>query len=370
MSKHRGMGRRGRSAIVTSGIALGALALLALPFAGGGTNTFFSRHDLVSDGFVPADFTDPNLVNAWGLAASPTGPWWVAAADSGVATVYDGDGNILPLVVSIPGIPGPGEPTGMAFNPTPEFVVSDGPDSGPAAFLFASEDGTISGWNPNVPPSSTQAFIVVDNSPTGAIYKGLALSVTPKINLLYATDFHNNKVDVFRGDFTPFDTHGGFVDPNLPSGFAPFGIAYLAGKIYVTYAMQDAAGEDDVTGEGLGYVDVYEIGGAFVKRLISAGPLNAPWGLALAPPGFGTFGSTLLVGNFGDGRINAFDPKTGLHRGRLKDGTGRALRIDGLWALGFGNDALAGSSDTLYFTAGPDDEAHGLFGRIDAVIGG
>ena len=367
MSKHSGMGSSRRRAVVAGAISVGALALVALPFAGGGTNTFYSRHDLVSDGFVPADNTDPNLVNAWGLAASPTGPWWVAAADSGVATVYDGNGAILPLVVSIPGIPGPGEPTGMVFNPTSEFEITDGPDTAPASFLFASEDGTISAWSGSVPPGSTQAQIVI--SSPGAIYKGLALAATPKINLLYATDFHNGRIDVFHGDFTPYSTSG-FVDPTLPSGFAPFGIAYLRGKIYVTYAMTDANAEDDVAGEGLGYVDVYEIGGQFVKRLISAGPLNAPWGLALAPEGFGGFGDTLLVGNFGDGKINSFDPKSGLHRGKLKDASGHALRIDGLWGLGFGNDATAGPSSTLYFTAGPDDEAHGLYGRIDAVIGG
>jgi uncharacterized protein (TIGR03118 family) len=362
-----------RSGSVVGVLAIVGIAAATMGAARVGPHIIYTQHNLVSDGFVPADFTDPNMVNAWGLVPNPTAFWWVANAETGTSTLYDGDGNIQSLVVSIPSTGGPGtqgEPTGIVFNPTTDFVITDGTNSGAAAFLFAGEDGVISGWSPAVPPPppSKQAFIAVDSSPSGAIYKGLALAVTRHGNRLYATDFHNGKVDAFDGQFNPIFT-GGFVDPTLPAGYAPFGIAFLNEKVYVTYAKQDAAGEDDVPGPGFGYINVFSATGKFVRRLVSQAELNAPWGLALAPADFTGFGNQLMVGNFGDGRINVYDPIDGRHRGLLKVADGTPIEIDGLWGLSFGNGGSAGPKNQLFFTAGPDDEAHGLFGRFDVTIG-
>jgi len=208
------------------------------------------------------------------------------------------------------------------------------------------------------PPFSTQSFLVADRSDEGAIYKGLAIASTPDGDFLYASDFHNARVDMFDGDFNLVNTPGAFVDPKLPAGFAPFGIQNIGGQIIVSYARQDADAEDEVAGQGLGFVDAFDPSGAFLGRVVSRGQLNAPWGLALAPAGFGRFGGDLLVGNFGDGRINAYAPQS--------NGPYEFLAIDGLWALQFGNGAAAGPTDTLFFTAGPDEESHGLFGKIEA----
>ena len=336
--------------------------------------TFYQQHNLVSDGFVSADHTDSNLVNAWGLASSPTSPWWVADNGMGVSTLYKGSGDINPLVVNVPGAdgtPNGAAPTGIVFSGSADFVVSDGTFSGPSRFIFASEDGTISGWSPAVPPPppSHQAQLAVNNSASGAIYKGLALLSTDSGNFLYATDFHNNKIDVFDGQFHAVTSPGGFHDSHIPNQFAPFGIAAIGGKLYVSYAKQDADAHDNLNGAHLGYVDVFDSNGNLLKRLIKKGKLNAPWGLAVAPANFGNFSNRLLVGNFGDGRINAYDINNGHFKGTLRSSPGHPIQIDGLWGIGFGNGADSGPTNTLYFAAGPDDEAHGLYGRIDLTLG-
>lgn len=339
-----------------------ALAAFGARGAGGG----YLTHFLVSDGFISADHTDPNLVNAWGIAFNPTGPVWIADNGTGVSTLYDGQGNIVPLVVQIPAAGGGagGPPTGVVFNPTAGFEASKG---NPARFIFAGEDGVISGWSPAVDP--THAVALADNSAGGAVYKGIALAAGGNGPLLYATDFHNGKVDVFDSTMAPVAT-GGFVDPEIPDGFAPFGIAAINGDLFVTYARQDDARHDDVKGPGLGFVDVFDAGGHLVKRLISRGQLNAPWGLVVAPDAFGKFGGRLLVGNFGDGTINVYDPSDGKPLGRLRDPHRARIAIDGLWGLAFGNGFRGQLADSLYFTAGPAGESHGLYGRIDAVGSG
>lgn len=332
-----------------------------------------NRYDvvpLVSDGSVPAPHFDAALVNPWGLTRGPAGPWWVANNGTGRATLYAGDGVANPLVVSLPG---DAAPTGIVFNDGESFVVSDGTLSGPALFLFVGESGQVFGWNPTVPPPipSPTAFLVHDDSASGALYKGLAIAATGAGDRLYLTDFRNRRVEVLDGSFQPVALpDGAFVDPNLPEDFAPFGIQNLQGRIFVTYAQRDDDGEDDVAGQGHGFVSAFDTDGLFLARIASRGQLNSPWGLALAPQGFGRFRGDLLVGNFGSGKIAAFSLSDDLRRSRF-DGflagvNGRPIAIQGLWALGFGNNLGAGSSDTLFFTSGPGDEQHGLFGRLDA----
>ena len=330
---------------------------------------FYEQHNLVSDGAVPADLVDPVLVNAWGLVASATSPWWVADNATGFSTLYNGNtGAKIGLTVSVPGAP-----TGIVFNGGAGFVVANGAAQGPARFIFASEDGTISGWNPAVPPppTSTHAQVAVDNSASGAVYKGLAIAVTSVGDRLYATNFHAGTVDVFDASFHAVP--GGFTDPDLPAGYAPFGIRALGGVIYVTYALQDADKHDDVAGVGHGFVNAFDTDGHLLRRVASRGRLNSPWGLALAPADFGQFGGNLLVGNFGDGHINAFDLERFegngelQERGQLHAANGAPVAIDGLWALAFGNGAGAGPTNALFFTAGPFDEEHGLFGKVVAT---
>jgi len=343
---------------------VGLILALASPVAA----EFYAQHNLVSDGFVSADLVDPDLVNAWGLTAGPTTPWWVADNGTGRATLYNGStGAKVPLTVTVPGAP-----TGIVFNGGAGFVVSSGADHGPALFIFASEDGTISGWSPAVPPPppSHQAVVAVDNSATGAVYKGLAIATTTTGDFIYAANFHAGTVDVFDSAFRPVDVAGAFTDPDLPGGYAPFGIRSLGGTIYVTYALQDAAKHDDVPGEGHGFVNAFDTAGNLLRRVASKGQLNSPWGLALAPANFGKFSDDLLVGNFGNGRIHAFDPNhlEGIggfqQRGPLHSADGRPIQIDGLWGLAFGNGAAAGPTNVLFFTAGPGHEQHGLFGRL------
>jgi len=329
--------------------------------------SYYEQHNLVSDGAVPADHTDPNLVNAWGIAFNPTAAVWVANADSGTSTLYDGAGNALSLVVQIPGpVPGgdPGSPTGIVFSGSTGFVIGNGTSSGPSRFIFATEQGTLVGWAPTV--DSTHGITAVNNADKEAIYKGLAISAGGSGNLLYATDFHNGRIDVFDSEFHPVQPLGNFNDPKIPAGFAPFGIQAINGNIYVTYAKQDEAKEDDVRGAGLGYVDVYDPNGFLLHRVATRGVLNAPWGIALAPAGFGRYANHLLIGNFGDGRINVFDLTFGIWVGRLRGSDHLPLVIDNLWGLAFGNGFLGQSVNTLYFTAGPDGEDHGLYGSISA----
>ena len=326
---------------------------------------FYEQHNLVSDGAVPADLVDAALVNAWGLVASATSPWWIADNGADLSTLYNGNtGAKQALTVSVPGAP-----TGVVFNGGTGFAVSNGTATAPARFIFATEEGTILGWSPSVAP--TQAVVAVDNSAGGAVYKGLAIASTAAGDRLYATNFHAGTVDVFDAAFHP--VLGGFTDAALPPGYAPFGIRHLGGTIYVTYALQDADKHDDVAGVGHGFVNAFDTEGNLLRRVASTGRLNSPWGLAVAPADFGTFSGDLLVGNFGDGHINAFDPG---HfrgdgelrpRGQLHAADGPPITIDGLWAIAFGNGAAAGPTNALFFTAGPIHEEHGLFGKLLAT---
>jgi len=323
---------------------------------------FYEQHNLVSDGAVSADLVDPALVNAWGLVASATSPLWVADNGTGLSTLYNGNtGAKVALTVSVPDAP-----TGVVFNGGTGFVVTSGSASGAARFIFATEEGTILGWSPSVAP--TQAVVAVDNSAGGAVYKGLAIASTAAGDRLYATNFHAGTVHVFDAGFHPVPA--GFTDADLPPGYAPFGIRHLGGTIYVTYALQDADKHDDVAGVGHGFVDAFDTEGNLLRRVASTGRLNSPWGLAVAPSDFGTFSGNLLVGNFGDGHINAFDPRRFQGNGQLRQqgelhaADGPPIAIDGLWALAFGNGAAAGPTNALFFTAGPFGEQHGLFGKL------
>ncbi len=351
--------------------ALGATLLVQTLLQGGAvqaassSSNSYQRTSLVSDLPGVARVTDPHLVNPWGLSASPTGPFWVSDNGTGLATIYDGHGTPSSLVVTVPppaGSSGTAAPTGNVFNPTSDFVVMQGGTSGPSQFIFATEDGTISGWNPAVNP--TMAVLAVDNSASGAVYKGLALGSNARGNFLFAANFHAGTVDVFDAHFTPATLAGSFHDPALPAGYAPFNIANIGGQLFVTYAVQDADKHDDVPGSGHGFIDVFDTNGNLVRRFTSHGPLNSPWGLALAPADFGKFSGDLLVGNFGDGRINAFDPTSGAFLGTLRDREGNPIAIPGLWALRFGNGGQAGDPHTLFFTAGIVHEQHGLFGSL------
>ena len=342
------------------GIVLAALSALALLLAGpadahgGGKGAnVYKKRNLVSDIDGVARITDANLVNPWGLAFGPATPAWVADNGTDVSTLYSGGVRksipvTLPLVVGIPG----GAPTGVVFNATPGFKVN----GAAAHFIFDSEAGTITAWN-----AGTQA--VTEATTPGAIYKGLAIASKGSATMLYAANFHAGTIDVFNDSFAPVTVPGGFADPNLPAGFAPFNIQEIAGRLVVAYAQQDADAEDEVAGAGLGFVDVFDTSGHLLRRLVSQGALNAPWGLAVAPRHFGPFSGDLLVGNFGDGAINAYDPRTGAFRGTLQNKDGNQIKINGLWALRFGNGVI-GTPQTLLFTAGIGDEDHGLFGEI------
>lgn len=326
----------------------------------------YLQHNLTSDLHAHTEHTDPNLVNAWGISFPPTGPFWISDNHTGLATVYNGNGQPFPidnpLVVTIPppanGAP-PAAPTGLVFHAGPGFEVQLGR---PALFIFATEDGTVSGWNPMA--DATHAILKVDNSASKAIYKGLALATSNGVSRLYAANFFAGTIDVFDSSFAPVTLSGRFQDSTIPSGFAPFDIQNIGGKLWVTYAKQDDQKEDDVSGDGNGFINVFDFDGVLLQRFAQHGPLNSPWGLAMAPANFGAFSGALLVGNFGNGRINAFDASSGDFLGSLREPSGRPLEIDGLWALIFGNGANAGVTDRLYFTAGPDDEQHGLFGEI------
>jgi uncharacterized protein (TIGR03118 family) len=354
--------------VAAVGMALVAPALAQRDRGGRGLGHYVQRN-LVSDVPGAAELLDADLVNAWGLAFGPTTPAWVADNGTDVATLYSGAvGSTpvakVPLTVSIPD----GAPTGAVFNGSTGFVVHSGASSGPARFLFSSEAGTITGWSPGVPPPapSTQAQTAV--TVPGAIFKGLAIADTATGPQIYAADFHNAEVDVWDANFAPVRRPGAFSDPAIPAGYAPFGIQTVNGGIVVTYAQQDADAEDEVAGPGKGFVDIYDTGGSLLRRFAARGPLNAPWGLALAAQGFGRASGALLIGNFGDGRINAYDPVSAKFLGALRGEHGRRIAIDGLWALEFGNGVI-GTPQTLLFTAGPDEETHGLFGAVTSVAG-
>jgi uncharacterized protein (TIGR03118 family) len=330
-------------------------------FSGG-----FGLVNLASDVPGSARVTDPALVNPWGIAFSPTGPFWFAENGSGVSDILDGRGEPFSLIVTVPSAARSGSaPTGTVFNGGAGFVISENGVSAPSRFLFVSKDGTISGWTTVVDP--TRALLAVDNSSSGAVYTGLALGADPSgHSFLYAADFSRGTIEVFDQDFRPVVRPGSFQDPSLPDGFAPFNIQNINNLMFVTYALQDEDGSEDVAGAGHGFIDVYDTGGNLVRRFASQGALNSPWGMALAPADFGPFGGALLVGNNGDGHINAYDPGNGTFLGQLAADNGIPIAIPGLWALTFGNGHAGGDSETLFFAAGVDDEAHGLFGALQA----
>lgn len=351
---------------VLSIVASGA-ALVSLVACGGSDSVnapSYTAATLVSDGAVAAPHTDANLKNAWGIAFNPKGFVWVADNATSVATLYDGNGVPQSLVVSIPdGSSGPANPTGIVFNGTTDFVVSQGGKSGVGAFIFDGEGGTITAWSPTV--NLTSAVVMYDDGSGGAVYKGLALASNGGANFLYATDFHNNKIDVFDRNFAKVAMPGKFQDSTLPAGFAPFGIQAIGSKLYVTYAKQNAALHDNLDGPGLGFVDVFDTAGNLMQHFASAGSLNAPWGVAQAPANFGLFSGDVLISNFGDGTINAFDPASGQALGAVKLSNGTTFVQGGLWGIAFGNGLDNQPMNTLFFAAGPNDEVDGVFGRID-----
>ncbi len=344
-----------------------ALAGLAIGAAGASCASVdaYVQTNLVTDLSVndptipggPAAHQDANLVNPWGIVAGPTSPFWISDNGTGLSTLYNGSGVAFPpgspLVVTIPG----GAPTGVVFNSTSGFASSH--------FIFDTENGTVSGW------SSGTAAVLKATAPAGSVYKGLALGSNASGNLLFAANFGLGRVDVYNSSFGVTSVSGGFKDASIPAGFAPFDIQNINGKLYVTYAKQDAAKHDDVAGPGNGFVDVFDMNGNLLTHLVSHGALNSPWGLALAPSGFGALSTDLLIGNFGDGVINAYDPITGAFKGTLDSPNGKPVVIDGLWGLSFGNGAFGQGLDSLYFTAGISGsgakEDHGLFGSLTAT---
>jgi uncharacterized protein (TIGR03118 family) len=337
-------------------IALALFMTASLPAAAGTV----SQTNLVSDGATPAAVTDPNLKNPWGISYSPTGAFWVSDNATGLTTLYDGTGAIQNLVVTIPAAAGTGtgSPTGQVFNGSSNFVVTEGSKSGAAAFIFATEDGTISGWNFSV--DAANAVIAVNQSAQGAVYKGIALYTDSKgNNSLYVTDFHGGDIDVFDGTFK---ATASFRDTTLPANYSPYNIAVLNGNIYVTYAVVDKQRHDSVSGKGKGIVEEISPSGKVLARF-EHGQLNAPWGLAAVPAGWGKLTGDILVGNFGNGEIPVFSPALKPH-GVLKTAAGKPLAIDGLWGLIPGNGGSGGAADTLYFSAGTNAEADGLFGAL------
>ncbi len=356
-------------------IALTAVVITAAlaSFAQGasGVNAFVVR-GLVSDGYLAGATADSNLVNAWGLAASATGPWWISNEATGTSTLYDGTGQKRSLVVTVAG-----GPTGMVANGTTGFVVSDGSASAPARFIFACEDGRIRGWAGSVPAANSNVSeVAVDNAHRGAVYRGLAEATAPDgSTYLYAADFHGGRVDVFDSNWQPIRWKGAFVDRKIPAWYNEFGIQAIGGRIFVTYASPAPPnGNDAPTG---GYVDVFDLKGKLLARVGRMGPLNEPVDVAIAPLTFGKFGGDLLVGNFGDGRIGVYrevDSNRWAYLGALRRPDRKMIAISGLWGIEFGNGGSAGPKETLYFTAGPhswhgesEENVRGLFGTITPV---
>ena len=334
--------------------------LLLLPaFAHAQTNNGYTQTNLISDGSVQARQTDPNLINPWGVAIGQQTPFSINSAGSGLSEVYDSGPN-KQFVVTIPAAAGStktGSPAGIAFNAsTTDFALKQG---GTATFLFGSLDGTISAWNSNLANAQT----VIDKSAAGAVYTGLAIETNGTSSFILAANFKANMIDVFDTTFAPAKLAGAFVDPTIPQGFAPFNVHVLNNQVYVMYASQTPNAVPPTSGAGLGFVSVFDTNGNFLKRAISGGNLNAPWGIALAPTSFGQYGGALLVGNFGDGTINAYDPGSFTLKGQLQDATGKTLVNDRLWEILFGQNGT-GDPNTLYFSAGVNDEKGGLFGSI------
>ncbi|ABF40898.1 conserved hypothetical protein [Candidatus Koribacter versatilis Ellin345] len=342
--------------------AAAALAVLTLP----ANAQHYTRTDLTTDAasVTTAPNIDANLVNAWGLSRSSGSPWWVSDNGTGLSTLYDGAGVPQSLVVKIPppgGSTSPATPTGTVYNYTTSFAVG----GKPAVFLFVTEDGTISGWNPTV--NLTNAIIAVDRSKS-AIYKGCAIAQTAWGPRFYATNFKSGRIEIFDGSFHRLSTdHHAFRDERLRDDFVPFNVQNVGGNLVVTFAHREEGSHDEDHGPGVGYVDIFDVYGNLIQRLQHGKFLNAPWGIAATPADFGAFSHRLLIGNFGDGKINVFDPITGKFQGQLLDASGAPIAIDGLWALSFGNGSKAGNANDLYFTAGPNDEGDGILGKLSAV---
>ena len=340
--------------------------------------TGYYVHNLVADdkSTATADFYDPKLVNPWGNVASATSPFWVC--DLGYSTVYTVSATSAtpmgtPNTAVAPTVPGAGGSkgscTGIVSNIAPATTPPTFPLTAPgkaavaSSFIFVTEDGVLSAWANGA--DASQALVIADNS-ASAYYKGLALTVTPVVQL-YAANFRSGGIDVFDAQYKPVSMPAGsFTDPKVPAGFAPFNIWNIGGKLYVAYAKQDANKKFDVPGRGNGYVSVFDSSGKLLQSLIAGGQLNSPWGLALAPATFGQYANSLLVGNFGDGLINAYDATTGAYLGTLQDQNGKNIALPGLWSLYFGNGGNGGDKDTLYFTAGPAGQTHGILGSIQA----
>jgi uncharacterized protein (TIGR03118 family) len=338
-------------------LAIAALALLTSVNAARSQVTAFQQTNLVSSVAGQAPVTDPNLRNPWGIALNSGSPFWIADQVTGKATVYNGAGQPFPvgnpLIVTIPNLIGPGGPTGVVANSTSDFAITMG--GLPASFIFANREGTIEAWNSS---AGTNAMIMT--SANGA-YNGLTIGSVGTTNFLYAANAGNAHIDIFDGSFHAALLPGNFTDPNLPAGFAPHNIANLGGTIFVTY--KNAA-------NGGGVIDAFNMSGILLRRVTSntaGGHLDAPWGLAIAPAGFGNLGGALLVGNEGNGHISAFDVLTGSFLGEITDSLNQPIANPGLWGLTFGNGVNGGSPNTLYFTAGTQGETQGLFGSISPV---
>lgn len=348
------------------GIMIGLTVLSAIALG-----QHYDQKNLVSDVPNLAAKTDPNLVNPWGIARSASGPWWVADNHTGVSTLYDGSGNLFPLppngplVVNIPTAPGgtpPSAPTGIVFNGSSDFAVAT---DKPAIFIFVTEDGTISGWNPGV---DLHNAILKVNKSSKAVYKGATIGEVNEAHFLYVADFHRGRVDVFDSNFARVKlSEEAFEDEEIPRGFAPFNVQNIGGNLYVAFAKQDADKRDEVAGPGLGFVDIFSTRGRLLARLEHGPWFNAPWGVALAPGDFGEFSHQLLVGNFGSGEITAFNLVTKKFIGKMRNPDDTILVIEGLWGINFGNSATAGPFNALFFAAGIQDEEHGLFGMLTPV---
>jgi uncharacterized protein (TIGR03118 family) len=357
---------RPRAATVAAMLAISLAAVPGVAAAGNdhqAAGPGIARVDLISDVAGRAPVTDPNVVNAWGLALSATSPLWIANNGTDTSTLAAGGVGGAPPTLPALVVATAGAPTGQAFNGGTQFVVTGPSGSGPARFLFDTEGGDLLAWNPAAAPTTAISVSHVD----GAVYKGLAIGSNEFGSFLLAADFHNARIDVFDSLFRRSNLPApAFTDPRLPRGYAPFNVDFLNGHAYVTYAKQDTTDPTGITelhGQGLGFVDVFDRFGRLERRIAGRGTLNAPWGLEIAPASFGAIAGDLLVGNFGDGRISVFDPANGRFRGLLRDAQGKAIAIDGLWDLLHGT-ANTGGTDAVWFSAGPNGEEHGLIGLL------
>jgi uncharacterized protein (TIGR03118 family) len=365
--------------VVTLATAAGALAQMPPIDTSKSKTSFYSQTNLVTSGKpLKGKFRDKNLLNAWGLVQGPT-PFWISDNNSGVSTLYDGTGKAftvtvgnkkVPFVVTVP------PPKNSTASATPTGIVFNGTaaDFGGDLFIFSTEDGTISGWKVS---DGANAMLHVDNSAiptalTGAVYKGLAIATLNGHQFIYATNFRSGKIDVFDGAYNPVSNlTGTFTDPHPIAGYAPFGITLFGtSNLWVTYALQDAKMHDPIHQAGAGYIDIFTTDGVFVSRFATAGKLNAPWGMVLTPPSFGPLGGDFWIGNFGDGNVNAYSVNAygiGTLVGQPSDAKGKPLHVDGLWALVFGNGSNNAATTSLYFTAGPNMESEGIFGKFDVM---